>query len=204
MTTWSSAARTSCDAIAEVDTGDGAVLLTDMFGGTPVEPGDLGDGPRQDRGHRRRQPADADQAGQPAPDREASSAPCSARRRPAANTSTSPRSCWPTRADECRPADEPIRAAAQRAGHGAADRRRSATSAACTPAPRPGLSRPPRNSTAEIWVRKNGTEVSGRSIMGLMMLAAAPGAVVELTADRTATPRQRSTTLARADRMQVR
>ena len=35
---------------------------------------------------------------------------------------------------------------------------------------------------AEIWVRKNGTEVSGRSIMGLMMLAAAPGAVVRLAA----------------------
>jgi phosphocarrier protein HPr len=35
---------------------------------------------------------------------------------------------------------------------------------------------------AEVRVRKNGTEVSGRSIMGLMMLAAAPGAVVELTA----------------------
>jgi phosphocarrier protein HPr len=35
---------------------------------------------------------------------------------------------------------------------------------------------------AEIWVRKNGTEVSGRSIMGLMMLAAAPGAVVRLSA----------------------
>src|SRR5215467_401217 len=35
---------------------------------------------------------------------------------------------------------------------------------------------------AEVWVRKNGTEVSGRSIMGLMMLAAAPGAVIELSA----------------------
>jgi phosphocarrier protein HPr len=35
---------------------------------------------------------------------------------------------------------------------------------------------------ADVRVRKNGTEVSGRSIMGLMMLAAAPGAVVELTA----------------------
>jgi len=35
---------------------------------------------------------------------------------------------------------------------------------------------------AEIWVRKNGTEVSGRSIMGLMMLAAASGARVEITA----------------------
>ena len=35
---------------------------------------------------------------------------------------------------------------------------------------------------ADIVVRKNGTEVSGRSIMGLMMLAAAPGTVVELAA----------------------
>jgi phosphocarrier protein HPr len=35
---------------------------------------------------------------------------------------------------------------------------------------------------AEVWVRKNGTEVSGRSIMGLMMLAAASGTVIELAA----------------------
>jgi phosphocarrier protein HPr len=35
---------------------------------------------------------------------------------------------------------------------------------------------------AEIWVRKNGTTVSGRSIMGLMMLAAASGARIEITA----------------------
>jgi phosphocarrier protein HPr len=35
---------------------------------------------------------------------------------------------------------------------------------------------------AEIWVRKNGTAVSGRSIMGLMMLAAATGALIEITA----------------------
>ena len=35
---------------------------------------------------------------------------------------------------------------------------------------------------AEIMVRKNGTEVSGRSIMGLMMLAAAAGTVIELSA----------------------
>jgi phosphocarrier protein HPr len=35
---------------------------------------------------------------------------------------------------------------------------------------------------AEVWVRKNGTQVSGRSIMGLMMLAAAPGSVIELAA----------------------
>ena len=35
---------------------------------------------------------------------------------------------------------------------------------------------------AEVWVRKNGTAVSGRSIMGLMMLAAASGTDIELTA----------------------
>jgi len=35
---------------------------------------------------------------------------------------------------------------------------------------------------AEVLVRKNGTEVSGRSIMGLMMLAAAPGTIIELAA----------------------
>jgi phosphocarrier protein HPr len=35
---------------------------------------------------------------------------------------------------------------------------------------------------AEIWVRKNGTIVSGRSIMGLMMLAAAAGAELEISA----------------------
>jgi phosphocarrier protein HPr len=35
---------------------------------------------------------------------------------------------------------------------------------------------------AEIVVRKNGTSVSGRSIMGLMMLAAGPGTELELCA----------------------
>jgi phosphocarrier protein len=35
---------------------------------------------------------------------------------------------------------------------------------------------------AEVRVRKNGTEVSGSSIMGLMMLAAASGTAIELTA----------------------
>ena len=35
---------------------------------------------------------------------------------------------------------------------------------------------------AEVWVRKNGTAVSGRSIMGLMMLAAGPGSTLHMTA----------------------
>ena len=35
---------------------------------------------------------------------------------------------------------------------------------------------------AEIIVRRNGVEVPGRSIMGLMMLAAAPGTEIEICA----------------------
>ena len=35
---------------------------------------------------------------------------------------------------------------------------------------------------AEVSVRKNGSTVSGRSIMGLMMLAAGPGTEIELSA----------------------
>ena len=35
---------------------------------------------------------------------------------------------------------------------------------------------------AEITVRKNGSAVSGRSIMGLMMLAAGPGCALQLEA----------------------
>ena len=36
---------------------------------------------------------------------------------------------------------------------------------------------------AEVIVHKDGQAVSGRSIMGLMMLAAAPGSSIEVTAD---------------------
>lgn len=37
--------------------------------------------------------------------------------------------------------------------------------------------------TADISVTKDGQTVSGRSIMGLMMLAAAPGCSIEVSAD---------------------
>ena len=36
---------------------------------------------------------------------------------------------------------------------------------------------------AEVTVAKNGTTVSGHSIMGLMMLAAGPGSVITVSAD---------------------
>jgi phosphocarrier protein HPr len=35
---------------------------------------------------------------------------------------------------------------------------------------------------AEVWVRRNGTEVPGTDIMELLMLGAAPGTQIELTA----------------------
>ena len=61
-TTWSSAASDIVDAVARADTGSGVIILTDMFGGTPsnlaisvMESG-------THRGHRRHEPADADQA----------------------------------------------------------------------------------------------------------------------------------------------
>ena len=41
------------EAVKRVDSGEGVAILTDMFGGTPVQPRDLGDGPPQGRGARR-------------------------------------------------------------------------------------------------------------------------------------------------------
>ena len=36
---------------------------------------------------------------------------------------------------------------------------------------------------AEVWVEKDGEKVNGKSIMGLMMLAAGKGSVLRVTAD---------------------
>ncbi|MEM6911460.1 MAG: HPr family phosphocarrier protein [Verrucomicrobiota bacterium] len=36
---------------------------------------------------------------------------------------------------------------------------------------------------AEIWVEKDGEQVNGKSIMGLMMLAAGHGSVIEVTVE---------------------
>lgn len=36
---------------------------------------------------------------------------------------------------------------------------------------------------SEVWVTKNGSRVNGKSIMGLMMFAAAKGTVIELETD---------------------
>ena len=50
------------DAVRAVDRGDGVVILTDMFGGTPSNLAISVINQVQDRSHRRRQSADADQA----------------------------------------------------------------------------------------------------------------------------------------------
>ena len=49
-------------------------------------------------------------------------------------------------------------------------------------APRPNSSRSPSGFDAEIHVEKDGIEVGGTSIMGLMMLAASPGCSIRVTA----------------------
>lgn len=36
---------------------------------------------------------------------------------------------------------------------------------------------------SEVWVTKNGNRINGKSIMGLMMLAAAKGSVIEIETD---------------------
>ena len=52
------------EAVKRVDSGEGVAILTDMFGGTPVQPRDFGDGPSEGRSARRHQSADAGQARQ--------------------------------------------------------------------------------------------------------------------------------------------
>ena len=81
------------DAIRAVDDGSGVVVLTDMFGGTPSNLAISTMDRQGHRGDRRRQPADADQARQRAPDRAAARGGDARPRRPGASTSTSRASC---------------------------------------------------------------------------------------------------------------
>jgi len=48
---------------------------------------------------------------------------------------------------------------------------------------------------ADVFVVRGDMEVSGRSIMGLMMLAAGPGAVIEIRANGSPSVRQRIATI---------
>jgi len=45
------------------------------------------------------------------------------------------------------------------------------------------FTQPASQLQSEVWVTKNGSRVNGKSIMGLMMLAAAKGTIIELETD---------------------
>jgi phosphocarrier protein len=49
--------------------------------------------------------------------------------------------------------------------------------------PHPTLAQHPDRFMADIFVEKDGEEVDGKSIMGLMMLAAGHGSVITVSAD---------------------
>ena len=81
--------------VAEVDAGDGVVLLTDMFGGTPSNLAiSVMDKANVEVIAGINLPMLIKLASAAA-DREPRR-PCAAPRKPGANTSTSPRNCWPT------------------------------------------------------------------------------------------------------------
>ena len=61
--------RDIADAIKAVDSGEGAIILTDLFGGTPSNLAISLMQSRQDRSDRRDQPADADPPGRGAQER---------------------------------------------------------------------------------------------------------------------------------------
>ena len=56
------------------------------------------------------------------------------------------------------------------------------TSAACTPGPPRKFVKLAAGFDADVTVTKRGQTVSGRSILGLMMLAAGPGTEIEIAA----------------------
>src|SRR5713226_6917454 len=97
---------------------------------------------------------------------------CAGPRRRGGNTSTSPRSSSPTFADEWG------RRKRQRRRFTAARRHDLQQ----TRTARARFVKLAWQFDAEIMVAKNGAAVSGRSIMGLMMLAAGPGTAIELRA----------------------
>ena len=80
-------------------------------------------------------------------------------------------------------AEEPRRRRADRPRSASDDRagaRRSATASAFTPAPRPSSCRRPAVSGRRCKIRKNGEEVDGKSILGILLLAASQGTRITL------------------------
>ena len=129
-----------------------------------------------------------------------STRPSSRRRRPAANTSTSPARCW--RANErlatrpCTDAQDLARtpsrmrlpARAHPRGRAGARDARSSTARACTPAPRRSSCNASRSFDAEVKVTRCGETVGGTSIMGILTLGAGIGTTITVTADGEQAP----------------
>ena len=163
------------NAIKQVDSGDGAVILTDLFGGTPsnlaislMKAGKIEviaginlpmlirlAGARKAWAWPTRPPPRATPGATTSPSRPNSSGRTPERR---------PDSAWA----------RPRR-----------DGRRSSTSAGCTRAPAPSSStRWPRWTAATVRVTKDGHSAAGGSILGLMMLGAAKGDTIEIARHR--------------------
>ena len=162
------------EAVGRVNDGSGVILLTDMFGGTPSNLAISVMEAEQGRGHRRRQPPDADQARQ-RPRREA--ARPGDRRRPGGRAEIhqrrepgAQREMTPASATEGGLLHRDLTIVNKRGLHARAAARFVQTA---------------ERFEAEITVTKDSTTVGGTSIMGLMMLAAGPGSVIRVSAEGT-------------------
>ena len=142
----------------QLDQGDGVLVLTDVYGATPsnIACQAADPGPRGRRGGR--EPADAG-AGADLPQGAAQGGGrqghLGRRRRRHANAAGESGKCsnW---------------------------KLRSSTSSACTRAPRPSSPSSPASYQCEVWLSRNGRRVNAKSIMGVMMLAAAKGSTVTI------------------------
>ena len=160
------------DAVSRVDSGDGVVVLTDMFGGTPSNLAISNHGRRKCRSDRRRQPADAGQAcGNPRPGEPARLRHRGRRGRPEVH---------PRRKQRAR----------RRGVTGLRDMTEEASDRrviVCNPK---GLHARPASKVAKlaqrfdaaVSIHCNGETAEADSIMDLLMLGAAPGAELSIEA----------------------
>ena len=141
---------------------------------------------RPRRGHHRRQPADADQAGRPARARRTCSRVAREMREHGRNA------IWV--------ASDLLRGEkAQR--HDVADRHRREPARACTRGRPRSSSTWRRASSAQVRVARDGREMDGKSIMGILLLAAARGTTITITRRRRRRDATPSTALVRARRV---
>ena len=144
--------------VRQLDQGDGVLVLTDVYGATPSNIACEAADPRPGRGRGGREPADAGARAH---------LPQGAARRGGRQGHLGRR--------RGRDAD-----AAGESGQCSNGKLRSSTSSACTRAPRPSSPSSPASYQCEVWLSRNGRRVNAKSIMGVMMLAAAKGSQVTI------------------------